>query len=59
MGDQEQKKQFMTLVEEASEEYVEANARKWGANGGGMNRLELYGHTVGQCKTQKRKRGVS
>ena len=49
----------MTRVEEASEEYFEANATKWGANGGGMNRLELYGHTGGQCKKQKQKRGVS
>ena len=58
MGDQEQKKKFMTRVEEASEEYFEANATKWGANGGGMNRLELYGHNGGQCRKQKRKRGV-
>ena len=49
----------MTRVEEASEEYFEANATKLGANGGGMNRLELYGHTGGQCKKQKRKRGVT
>ena len=59
MGDQEQKKQFMTRVEEASEGYFEANARKWGPNGGGINLLELYCHTGGQCKKQKRKRGVS
>ena len=58
MGDIDQKETVVTGIGNLIEEYFDKNTIKWGTNGGGAGRLELYRHTGATAKKQKRMRGV-
>ena len=58
MGDIDDQETIVAGIRNLINGYFTKTSKKWGVNGGGAGRLELYGHTGVTAKKQKRMRGV-